>query len=282
MGHVTGTALAERTPAGGLLIAWQLKDRPVLLIGGGEVAVSRVVHLYHAYARITLLAPRAHLHPTLAAWIEAGVIATYIPDWYTNPSQLERKDGNDDYAMIFTAIDDMERSQEVCDWCRARKIPVNVADVPASCDFYFGSMIRRGPLQVMVSTGGQGPRLARLLRQRIESALPPAVGAAITNVGLLRSKLREAEPAQALSGERMAWMSKVCDTLTLDELAALSPSTAQHWIHHDWPQRRVPRRSRRSWQTYMPCRQSVGSFVLGSVTTMILYTAWAYRRSSSS
>ena len=138
------------TPGGGLCVAWQVRGKPVLLVGGGEVAASRIVHLKHADAHITVLAPQDALHPDVAAWIQQGVVQHYIPGLYTQTDQLVREDGSD-YAMVLTAIDDAEKSREICKWCRSRRIPVNVADVPPECDFYFGSMIRRGPLQVMAS-----------------------------------------------------------------------------------------------------------------------------------
>lgn len=96
--------------------------------------------------------------------------------------------------MVLTAVDDVEKSREICALCRKRKIPVNVADIPPSCDFYFGSQIRSGPLQIMISTNGQSPKLANLIRRRIENSLPEGVGEAIEKVGTLRCKLRERAP----------------------------------------------------------------------------------------
>ncbi|WFD23649.1 Bifunctional dehydrogenase and ferrochelatase [Malassezia equina] len=224
-------SVAPRAPqkSGGLPIVWQLCDRYVLLVGGGEVAASRVVHLAAAGAHITVLAPAQGLHPDVRAWIEDGTIDTYIDDKYCDPSQLVRTNGHD-YDMILTAIDDAERSRDVCAWSRARRIPVNVADVPDKCDFYFGSMIRQGPLQVMVSTNGRGPRLARLVRQQIEAAISPYAGDAILRVGVLRAQLRAQAPAPALASERMMWMARVCDAFPMRALARLDDATIERWF----------------------------------------------------
>jgi len=54
--------------------------------------------------------------------------------------------------MVLTAIDQAGLSSKICKVCREDKIPVNVADVPGECDFYFGSTLRNGPLSVMVSS----------------------------------------------------------------------------------------------------------------------------------
>ena len=260
---------------GGLPIVWQLRDRCVLLVGGGEVAASRVVHFAAAGAHITVLAPADGLHPDVRAWVDDGTIHAYVDDVYRDPTQLVRAAGQD-YDMILTAIDDAARSREVCEWSRARRIPVNVADVPDECDFYFGSMIRRGPLQVMVSTNGRGPRLARILRQRIEEAIPACAGEAILRVGLLRAKLRAYAPEPGLASERMAWMSRVCDAVPIDALACLDEPTAERWVREAWPTRTVPRAPRR-WRAWAPVTwRDMTSFLVGC-TSVALVALW-YRR----
>ena len=64
------------------------------------------------------------------------------------PADLDTAD------MVMCAIDDPEASTQVWKLCKERRIPANIADVPEECDFYFGSVHRDGPLQVMVSTKG--------------------------------------------------------------------------------------------------------------------------------
>jgi precorrin-2 dehydrogenase/sirohydrochlorin ferrochelatase len=107
--------------------------------------------------------------------------------------------------MVLCAIDDPEASTQVWKLCKERRIPANIADVPPECDFYFGSMHRDGPLQIMVSTNGNGPKLANIVRQKIASTLPQNTGAAIENVGFLRKKLREVAPDTQEGPKRMKW-----------------------------------------------------------------------------
>jgi len=129
-----------------------------------------------------------------------------------------------DWDMVLTALDDPVLSRHIHSLCKKRHFNVNVADVPPLCDFYFGSVIRRGPLQVMISTNGKGPRLANRIRRGIEDSLPTNVGDAIENIGELRKSLRKKSPgsdAEAVK-KRMEWMVRVTDSWTLDELAALS------------------------------------------------------------
>jgi precorrin-2 dehydrogenase/sirohydrochlorin ferrochelatase len=115
------------------------------------------------------------------------------------PSDLDNVD------MVLCAIDDPEASTQVWKLCKERRIIANIADVPPECDFYFGSVHRDGPLQVMVSTNGNGPKLASIVRKKIAETLPTNMGAAIENVGKLRKKLREVAPNPDQGPKRMKW-----------------------------------------------------------------------------
>ena len=137
--------------------------------------------------------------------------------------------------MVLTALDDPILSKHIHSLCKKRHFNINVADVPPLCDFYFGSVIRRGPLQVMISTNGKGPRLANRIRRQIEAGLPENVGEAIEHIGTLRAKLRKTAPGSDASTvkRRMEWMVRVTDSWTLDELAGMSEAE-QNAILSGW------------------------------------------------
>jgi precorrin-2 dehydrogenase / sirohydrochlorin ferrochelatase len=126
-------------------------------------------------------------------------------------------------AMVLTAIDDPDASTRIWKYCKAQKIPANIADVPPECDFYFGSVHRDGPLQIMVSTNGNGPRLAASIRRQIGEMLQKGTGDSIQKVGQLRRKLRKIAPGKSTQdiSQRMTWMSKVCDTWTTEDFNAM-------------------------------------------------------------
>lgn len=124
-------------------------------------------------------------------------------------------------AMVLTAVDDPAASSSIYTLCKRLRIPVNIADVPAECDFYFGSVHRDGPLQVMVSTNGNGPKLANVVRRQIAAGLPVGVGEAVALVGALRKRLRVIAPAPDEGVKRMEWMSRVCEAWSLEELGDL-------------------------------------------------------------
>lgn len=117
------------------------------------------------------------------------------------PSDLD----DDRITMVLTAVDDPEASSQIWKLCKEKRIAANIADVPPECDFYFGSVHRDGPLQIMVSTNGNGPKMANIVRRRIAANLPPNIGNAIAKVGELRKKLRAVAPGNDEGPKRMRW-----------------------------------------------------------------------------
>jgi precorrin-2 dehydrogenase/sirohydrochlorin ferrochelatase len=112
--------------------------------------------------------------------------------------------------MVLCAVDDPEASTEVWKLCKKLRIAANIADVPPECDFYFGSEHRDGPLQIMISTNGSGPRLANIIRRQIAAGLPQNAGEAIRQVGALRKKLRKVAPSIEEGPKRMKWYAISC------------------------------------------------------------------------
>ena len=127
----------------------------------------------------------------------------------------------DNVDMVLKAIDDPAASTTIWKVCKERKIAANIADVPPECDFYFGSVHRDGPLQIMVSTNGIGPKIASLIRKQIAANLPENIGSAIQKVGRLRRKLRQVAPDVEEGPKRMQWMSRVCEEWDLKDLVEM-------------------------------------------------------------
>lgn len=147
-----------------------------------------------------------------------------------------------DFDMVLTAIDDVALSRAVCAAARSARTPVNVADVPPECDFYFGAQVRRGPLQVMVSTSGAGPKVAVIVRDTVAAAIPDDVEAAIAGVGALRTELRARAPGVGgeLSKRRMRWMIDTCDAWRLDQMGAMQDEEVRRKLLDDgWDKRKV-------------------------------------------
>ncbi|KAF2261291.1 siroheme synthase middle domains-like protein [Lojkania enalia] len=195
---------------GSLILAWQVRNKRVLVIGGGEVAAGRIVNVLNADAKVTVVSPRSGLNDEVVYRIEQRQV-----EHINRKFEPQDLDGVD---MVLAAVDDPEASTQIYKLCQEKRIPANIADVPPECDFYFGSVHRDGPLQIMVSTNGNGPKLANIVRRQIASSLPSNIGAAIQRVGILRRKLRKIAPAPEEGPKRMQWMSKVCEQWSLDDL----------------------------------------------------------------
>ncbi|TIB76323.1 siroheme synthase [Wallemia mellicola] len=247
-------------PGGSLLIAWQLKDKKVVLIGGGEVAAGRIVNLLNADAT-----PRKGLNKEVAYRIDSGQIHEFIDREYNNEDDL--KGAN----MVFTAIDNVEISRHIYNVAKSQNIPTNVADIPPNCDFYFGSIVRRGPLQILISTGGQGPRISAKLKSIVEGALPRSIGPAINNVGKLRSKLRSIEPTVGgkPGAKRMKWMIKVCDNYTFDELAEMSEEDLDR-ILKGYQDNEIPKRSLLDISKVLSAIKSISPTIVGMVIGSVM------------
>lgn len=143
--------------------------------------------------------------------------------------------------MVLTAIDDPEASTRIWKYCKELKVPANIADVPPECDFYFGSVHRDGPLQIMVSTNGNGPRLAAAIRRQIGEWLPQGTGDSIKKVGELRRKLRRMAPGKSTRdiSKRMGWMSEVCDKWSTDDFNTMDETDMRALVRY-YDSGRVP------------------------------------------
>ena len=200
---------------GSLILAWQVRNKRVLVVGGGEVslrlddttstgklteakvAAGRILNVLNADAKVTVISPRDGLNNEVAYRVAQKEV-DYV-DRKFEPSDLDGVD------MVLTAVDDPEASSQIWKLCKERRIAANIADVPPECDFYFGSVHRDGPLQIMVSTNGNGPKLASIVRKQIAASLPVNIGEAVQKVGMLRKKLRKVAPNIEEGPKRMQW-----------------------------------------------------------------------------
>ncbi|KAG5818468.1 hypothetical protein H9Q74_010052 [Fusarium xylarioides] len=218
-------------PGGSLILAWQIKHKKVLVVGGGEVAAGRILNCLNADANVTVVCPKSGLNDEVAYRVSEGQVAHV--DRVFEPEDL------DGASMVLVAIDDPAASTVIWKLCKERRIPANIADVPPECDFYFGSIHRDGPLQIMVSTNGKGPRLAAAIRQFIAKQLPKNAGNAIETIGELRLRLRKMAPKPEDGPKRMLWMSKVSDTYKWDEMCGLTDEDMDNLLLF-YPANKVP------------------------------------------
>jgi uroporphyrin-III C-methyltransferase / precorrin-2 dehydrogenase / sirohydrochlorin ferrochelatase len=165
-----------------------LKDQDCLVIGAGEIAARKIELLARADAKITVIAKKISPH---VASLEACCKLKLLHKSFT-PDDLRN------FRLVVSATDNNETNQLVAKTAKEQNILVNVVDNPDLCSFIFPAIIDRSPIVAAVSSGGAAPVLARLLRAKIESIIPPAYG----RLAQLAEKFRTAvkshikEPAQ--------------------------------------------------------------------------------------
>jgi uroporphyrin-III C-methyltransferase/precorrin-2 dehydrogenase/sirohydrochlorin ferrochelatase len=146
-----------------LPIFLKLREARCLIVGGGNVAARKASLLLDAGAQVTILAPE--IKPSCAALTEAETVVGRF-----QPVHL------DGMNLVIAATDNHEVNRFVSEEAQARGIPVNVVDNPTLCTFVMPAILDRSPLMVAFSTGGASPVLARLLRAKLETAIPAGYG----------------------------------------------------------------------------------------------------------
>jgi len=132
---------------------------------------------------------------------------------------------NEVFANVCCCIDDYELSTKIYYQCKFLRLPVNIADKPPLCDFYFGSMFNQDNLQIMISTNGKSPRLLKLIKDNIAKQFEGIdLNKAVENLGLIRARLRETvviDDDLVSIDTRMTWIKKLTDFFTLRQWSDL-------------------------------------------------------------
>lgn len=159
-----------------------LADRDALLVGGGEIAAQKARPLLDAGVRLRIVAPA--LTAALQARVDAGEAS-----WEAREVRPRDVAGA---AVVVCATDKRAVNRAVFEEASAAGIPVNVVDDPELCSFIVPSVVRRGPLQVAISTGGRSPAFAKFMRLHLEQAIGEEFGVLAELAGRMRDRAREA------------------------------------------------------------------------------------------
>ncbi|KAG6899027.1 hypothetical protein C0993_001630, partial [Termitomyces sp. T159_Od127] len=226
-----GSAVGYPSPQGGasLVLAFRLQSNIILVLGSGPLAASRAFSALDADSKVVILATGglASACEEVRWRVEHGQL-TFV-DWDTLPGSSTSSGDDKLVEALESYLKDTPEVRLVCmtdtlisgrrnrvfaekvyRTCRARNIPINTTDMPDLCDFTFMSTHRfedasgnATPLQIGVTTNGQGCRLAGRIRRDIVSRLPKDVGGAVQRVGRMRvlAKSREVKEEERYSDE---------------------------------------------------------------------------------
>ncbi|MGT3162975.1 siroheme synthase CysG [Yersinia enterocolitica] len=158
-----------------------LKRRPVLVVGGGEVAARKIDLLHRAGAQVRVVAQT--LSSELEQLHQDGRIHWLALDFL--PEQL------DEVFLVIAATNDTALNAAVFAAADQRHLLANVVDDQPRCSFIFPSIVDRSPLVVAISSAGQAPVLARILREKLEALLPSSLGDMAAVAGRWRGRVKQ-------------------------------------------------------------------------------------------
>ena len=196
--------MSERPPL--LPVFMKMQGRPCLLVGGGRIALEKLRVLLDCGAIIRAVAPEALDEVKHLA--QEGQITFHEKEY--SEADLQ------DVSVVIAATNNPALNHRVYSEATARGQIVNVVDDPEYCDFYFGSIVRRGALQVAISTTGESPAFAQQLKQEIDEALPADTGPWLARLGELRrhiNRVVEAGPKRVSLLRELA-RREACDPAT--------------------------------------------------------------------
>ena len=163
-----------------------LVNKPVLVVGGGEVAIRKVEALLKAGADVTIVSPS--LVDFLDKLAQEQQVH-WIQRFYS--SDLVTKS----FIQVWATTDNPELNHQVYKDAKELGILVNVVDDKPYCDFITPSMINRGRIQIAISSGGASPVLIRNIREKLESILPQNMGLMAEFANSKRNSIKEALPS---------------------------------------------------------------------------------------
>lgn len=262
----------------GLLASYDCSLQVHIIIGSNPLAGARCAKSLEVGAKVKLIAPESDgMHYGLRQRVDAGEVEWVRREFVAEDlTTLGREEVDNVVDLVFVTLplscaQCMYRSHNMyttfrvsgTDWnlskgtyisklCRRLRIPVNVADAPNLCSFTLLSTYTNGPLQVGVTTSGNGCKLASRIRREIASGLPEGIGEACNKIGKLRRRLWEEDnefnmlqfeeednadqkssfntlitPEDAKT-RRIRWLSQICEYWPLSKLCALADSDIEN------------------------------------------------------
>jgi uncharacterized protein len=160
----------------------KLENLRLLIVGGGKIGLEKLQAVLQnsPATEILLVAPEICEPVRELAALHPGIRLLERP---YHPHDLEYAD------LAIVAVNDRAVSEKVALDARARGVLVNVADTPELCDFYLGSIVRKGNLKIAISTNGKSPTIAKRLKEEIGNMIPEEMDAVLDNMQTIRNGL---------------------------------------------------------------------------------------------
>ena len=173
----------------------KMKDRKVLIIGGGEAAAQKTRLILKTEAEILLIADE--LNEELQGYVDAGKITHHLDA--VTPSLMQEA------IITFSATEDPQQGAYHAALARPVGALINVVDEPDHCEAITPAIVDRDPVVVAIGTEGKGPVLGRLTKRDIEIMLEPKLGEFVKFAGSMRAAVAE-KIKPALRREFWRWV----------------------------------------------------------------------------
>lgn len=201
-----------------------LKGKPVLVVGGGEVACRKVDTLVRAGAMVTIVSPQ--IEDYLRTLVDSQE-CIWIQNFYSK-ELLDKK-----FVQVWATTDNPELNHQVHRDAKQLGILVNVVDDLPYCDFITPSIINRGRIQLAISSGGASPVLVRNIREKLEASLPHNLALLADFGASKRNDIKQALPS--VDSRRKFWENFFADPRsdkaeTRAELEALYQDTLKSGV----------------------------------------------------
>ena len=160
-----------------------LSDRQCIVVGGGNVALRKIMGLLEAGATVTVVAEK--FDPLIMDLEKEGKIK--LIKRHFKPQDIENA------FVVFAATDDNAVNVEIAEIAREQGTLVNTVDNPGHCDFFSSAVMKRGPLRIAVSTSGLCPGIAYRIRRELEELYDESYADFIQNAGVMRHYILHCE-----------------------------------------------------------------------------------------
>ena len=195
-------------------VCLDLKNRPVLVVGGGLIAEGKLLQLVEAGAQVHLVSPT--LTGTLQKLVESGTI-TYRCGKFEDSDLAEN-------FLVVCATNFQSVNEEVAQAAGLRNMLCNVVDQPALCNFITPAIVTRGALQISISSAGQSPSVAQRVKREIAELIGTEYEVLLEITSALRTDFREVTPDYNI---RRDFLRGFVDSEALDLIRQGKPEAAR-------------------------------------------------------
>ncbi|NLR56990.1 bifunctional precorrin-2 dehydrogenase/sirohydrochlorin ferrochelatase [Chitinophaga polysaccharea] len=163
-------------------VFFKLHRLQVLVVGGGNIGLEKANAMLENCPQANVTIVSLDFLPELTSLTHQYPNITLVQKSFSCGDLL----GKD---LVIAATNNRELNYHVWETAKCSKVLINVADTPDLCDFYLGSIVRKGNLKIAISTNGKSPTVAKRLKQVLQEAIPDTIDEVLNKLSLIRDKL---------------------------------------------------------------------------------------------